>query len=122
MASGVLFGGPSPEHDVSILSGLQALRELARGESGVVGIYWAKSGSFYSVRSDVEAEAFLDGVPRGSSEITLRLGNEGGFYAKRRLDLDALILATHGGPGEDGTLQGALDLAGISRNSSQQSF
>lgn len=113
MTSGVLFGGPTPEHDISILSGLQALRELARSEPAVVGIYWTKSGSFYSVRGDVEAEAFLDGVPRGSSEITLRLGGDGGFYAKRRLDIDAVILATHGGPGEDGTLQGALDLAGI---------
>jgi D-alanine-D-alanine ligase len=113
VTSGVLFGGPTPEHDISILTGLQALRELARGESGVVGIYWTKSGSFYSVRSDVEADAFLDGVPRGSSEITLRLGGDGGFYAKRRLDVDIVILATHGGPGEDGTLQGALDLAGI---------
>ena len=38
----------------------------------------------------------------------------GGRLAReRKLDLDALILATHGGPGEDGTLQGALDLAGI---------
>ena len=74
MASGVLFGGPTPEHDISILTGLQALRELARSEPGVVGIYWTKSGAFYSVRPDVEAEAFLDGVPSGSSEITLRLG------------------------------------------------
>ncbi|MGH3732360.1 MAG: hypothetical protein ACRDVC_03155 [Acidimicrobiales bacterium] len=120
MTSGVLFGGPTPEHDISILTGLQVLRELARAESDVQGIYWTKSGSFYSVLNDVEAEAFLDGVPRGSSELTLRLGEGGGFYAsgsrlsrERRLDLDALILATHGGPGEDGTLQGALDLAGL---------
>ncbi len=120
MTSGVLFGGPTPEHDISILTGLQALRELARVEPDVAGIYWTKSGSFYLVPSDVEAEAFLDGVPRGSSEVSLRLGDAGGFYTggsrlgrERRLDVDALILATHGGPGEDGTLQGALDLAGL---------
>jgi D-alanine-D-alanine ligase len=120
VTSGVLFGGPTPEHDISILTGLQALRELARSESDVVGIYWTKSGTFYSVPSDAEAEAFLDGVPRGSSELTLRLGDAGGFYTsgsrlgrERRLDVDALILATHGGPGEDGTLQGSLDVAGL---------
>jgi D-alanine-D-alanine ligase len=120
VTSGVLFGGPAPEHDISILTGLQALRELARLESDAVGIYWTKAGSFYAVASDVEAQAFLDGVPKGSSELSLRLGDGGGFFSaggrlarERKLELDALILATHGGPGEDGTLQGALDLAGI---------
>ncbi len=120
MASGVLFGGPSPEHDISILTGLQALRELA-GIEEARGIYWTKTGAFHLVESTVEAEAFIDGVPKGSGEVTLRLGGEGGFYAAgsrlagpKRLDVDALILATHGGPGEDGTLQGALDLAGLS--------
>ena len=120
MSSGVLFGGPTPEHDISILTGLQALRELSRTESDVCGIYWTKTGSYFLVANDVEAEAFLDGVPKGSSEVTLRLGEDGGFYGgggrlgrERRLDVDALVLATHGGPGEDGTLQGALDLAGL---------
>ena len=120
MTSAVLFGGPTPEHDISILTGLQALRELAREERDTVGIYWTKSGTFFSIASDVEAEAFLDGVPKGSSELSLRLGEDGGFFAaggrlarERKLELDAIVLATHGGPGEDGTLQGALDLAGV---------
>jgi D-alanine-D-alanine ligase len=120
VTSGVLFGGPTPEHDISILTGLQALRELARSEGDPFGIYWTKSGSFFSIASDVEADAFLDGVPKGSGELALRLGDGGGFFStggrlakERKIELDALILATHGGPGEDGTLQSALDLAGI---------
>jgi len=50
----------------------------------------------------------------------LRVGEGGGFFVAgsklakdRRLDLDAIVLCTHGGPGEDGSLQGALDLAGV---------
>jgi D-alanine-D-alanine ligase len=120
VTSAVLFGGPTPEHDISILTGLQALRELSLGDASTRGIYWTKTGSFYSVSSDVEAGAFLDGVPKGASELTLRLGENGGFYASgarlgrdRPLDLEAIVLATHGAPGEDGTLQGALDLAGL---------
>jgi D-alanine-D-alanine ligase len=120
VASGVLFGGPSPEHDISILTGLQALRELSTTERDLRGIYWTKSGAYYLIDSAVEAEAFLEGVPKGASELSLRLGDEGGFFAAgsrrsgaKRVDVDALILATHGGPGEDGTLQGALDLAGV---------
>ena len=119
MTLGVLFGGPTPEHDISILTGLLALRELDRGERDVTGIYWTKTGAFYAVPNDVEAESFLDGLPKGASELTLRLGDQGGFYASARmgkdraLAIEALVLATHGGPGEDGTLQGALDLAGV---------
>jgi D-alanine-D-alanine ligase len=116
---GVLFGGPTPEHDISILTGLLALHELERTDADSVGIYWTKTGSFYRVANGVEAEAFLDGLPKGSSELSLRLGDGGGFFSSARVgkdravDLDAVVLATHGGPGEDGTLQAALDLAGV---------
>ena len=118
MSDAVLFGGPTPEHDISILTGLQALRERSRhGE--VVGIYWTKAGDFLRVDANVEAEAFLDGAPKGASELRLVAASGGGFFQSGRmgkdrpLDIDAVILATHGGPGEDGTLQAALDLAGV---------
>jgi D-alanine-D-alanine ligase len=116
---GVLFGGPSPEHDISILTGLLALHELERSKRDAVGIFWTKTGSFYDVPRGVEAEAFLEGLPKGSSELSLRIGDRGGFFATgrigkdRAIELDAVVLATHGGPGEDGTLQAALDLAGV---------
>jgi len=120
MNVGVLFGGPSPEHDISILTGLQALHELARRGHDVTGLYWTKTGAWYSVPTDTEAESFIDGLPKGAAPLSLRLGEEGGFFASagrlgrdRRLELDAVVLATHGGPGEDGTLQGALDLANV---------
>ncbi len=120
MTIGVLFGGPSPEHDISILTGLQALRELRRAGRDATGLYWTKTGDFVEVDGDVEAAAFVDGVPRSSTGLTLRLGEDGGFTAAagrlskaRVLALDVVVVATHGGPGEDGTLQAALDLAGI---------
>jgi D-alanine-D-alanine ligase len=115
----VLFGGPAPEHDVSILTGLQASRELAAAGRDVVAIYWTKAGAFVSVDPTLEAAAFLDGAPSRAEPLTLELGPDGGFSAlgrlgrSRRLELDAVVLCTHGGPGEDGTLQGALDLAGV---------
>jgi D-alanine-D-alanine ligase len=116
---GVLFGGPSPEHDISILTGLLALRELSTS-TDVRGIYWSKTGEFFAVDTTVEAASFLDGVPRGAASLALRLGADGGFFVtagrmgkERRLDLEGVVMATHGGPGEDGTIQSALDLAGL---------
>ena len=113
----VIFGGPSPEHDVSILTGLQAVRELT-SQGTVLAIYWTKRGEFVEVDPCLEASAFVNGTPSGASPLELRMGI--GFVAvgKRRskeqtLDINAAILCTHGGPGEDGSLQGALDLAGI---------
>ena len=113
---GVLFGGPSPEHDISILTGLLALRELERTRGDVAGLYWTKSGDFVLVPAGVEAESFADGVPANSQSLEMRRGEESGFFTvggrfgrEKKIDLDAVVVATHGGPGEDGTLQGLLD-------------
>lgn len=107
----VLFGGPSDEHDISILTGLQVARALP-GEPVV--LYWAKAGTWHRVEPDAEAADFVDGVPRRSRPIGFESVPGGGFVAKRKpLAFEVAVIACHGGPGEDGTLQGALDLARI---------
>jgi D-alanine-D-alanine ligase len=118
----VLFGGPSPEHDVSILTGLQATRALSSGRP-VTAIYWSKAGDFFQVDPALEAEAFVDGVPKGSEQLRLVAGaaKDGGFVPAKTgrlrrdapLDIDTVLNCCHGGPGEDGSLQAALDLAGL---------
>ncbi len=116
----VAFGGPSPEHDVSILTGLQAVRELAGRGRDVTALYWSKTGSWHRVPADLEAEDFVQGLPRSAEPLRLAVGEDGGFTASggrlgraRPLAVDVVLVACHGAPGEDGTLQGALDLAGI---------
>lgn len=117
----VLFGGPSPEHDISILTGLQAIRALVGDGRRVEAIYWSKAGEFWSVPVGLEAPAFAAGVPQGASPLVLAIGAHGGFVREARglrakrevLEIEACVNCCHGGPGEDGTLQGALDLAGV---------
>jgi D-alanine-D-alanine ligase len=117
----VIFGGPSPEHDVSILTGLQAAHTLAHGGAAVTAVYWAKNGDFVSVDPALEGEAFVDGVPKGAKELRLVASPGGGFFAtkggllgkERPIEVSAVVNCCHGGPGEDGTLQGAFDLAGV---------
>ena len=119
----VLFGGPSPEHDVSVLTGLQAVRGLAgvAGVDDVRPLYWSKAGDWFVVDGALEASAFAGGPPRGARRVELVLGSEGGFVERHgglrpraeRLAIDAALVCCHGGPGEDGALQGALDLAGV---------
>lgn len=106
----IIFGGPSPEHDISISTGLQAARTLRDVEA----IYWDKQGGWHRVDPLMEMADFADGVPRKARPLELVAAPGGGFVAKRRLlAVSVAVLCTHGGPGEDGTLQGALDLAGM---------
>ena len=119
----VIYGGPSPEHDVSILTGLQAVHALsgAAGIGAVHSLYWSKSGDWYEVQIGVEAADFVEGVPPNAVRLRLVSGPGGGFVRpgsglrakEHRLELEAVLICCHGGPGEDGSLQGALDLTGI---------
>jgi D-alanine-D-alanine ligase len=110
----VIFGGPSPEHDVSILTGLQAARCLRGARRDVVAFYWAKSGAWFGVAPDSEANDFLEGVPKKAKALALRLGQEAGFYdGRKRMEVEVVVNCCHGVPGEDGTLAGALDLIGV---------
>ena len=106
----VIFGGPSDEHDISILTGLQVLRALGDAH----GVFWSKTGEWYLVDVGMEAADFVDGVPRRSRELTFAAEPGQGLLLKRKpLSISAVFIACHGGPGEDGTLQGLLDLVGI---------
>lgn len=114
---GICFGGPSPEHDISILTGLQAVRALDETGRDPVALYWSPTGSWHEVDTGLEASAFADGVPRGSSEVEL-VGRPGvGFVRadrrRRPVPVDVIVNCCHGGPGEDGGLPAALDLAGV---------
>lgn len=121
----MIFGGPSPEHDVSILTGLQACRAMAApalGLAGLEAVYWTKAGRFVAVEPRLEASDFIDGEPKGARELRFVAQPGGGFLLgktgvlggrERRLDVDVLVNCCHGGPGEDGTLQAALDMAEI---------
>ena len=119
----VIYGGPSPEHDVSMLTGLQAVHALQRapGVSGVRSLYWSKSGDWYEVPAGDRSCRLPRrcSLERRASRIDQRTGRRlcrpgSGLRAREsRLEIDAAVICCHGGPGEDGSLQGALDLTGL---------
>ena len=132
---GVVFGGRSVEHDVSIITGLQACEALdARHEA--VPLYVDREGRWFtgpslrdvaSYRRDrLDAEPVAldlstgllrgDGAEAGEPRRRRRLRGGGGSPGPAPAPatrLDVVIPATHGTQGEDGALQGALELADI---------
>ena len=114
----VVFGGPSPEHEISILTGLQAERVLTGAGDEVVALYWAPSGEWFQVPAGSEAKDYLDGVPTGAKPVDLILSGDPGLYRRKRLGtdkiaVDAALLCLHGGVGEGGGAAAVFDLLGI---------
>jgi D-alanine-D-alanine ligase len=120
---GVAFGGRSVEHDVSIITGLQALGVLEERHSPTP-IYIARSGRWYTGEALRELSVYQqDGGDPDAEEVHFDLHNgrllralsPRSLLRSRRqassIELDAVVLATHGTQGEDGCLQGALELA-----------
>jgi len=103
----VVFGGPSPEHEISILTGLQAERVLLEGRRDVVALYHAPNGAWYQVPPRSEAADFLTGAPSGSKDVEIVLSGKPGIYVKKgmgrqALHIEAALLCFHGGLGEGG--------------------
>ncbi len=122
----VMFGGRSVEHDVSILTGLQCLEALDPVRFDGMPLYIDPKGrwwigdalrdrSFYPLTPAKETELTpvrLDLAPEDQPKL---LFDRKGLLGSRTEahDFDLIIPAIHGSNGEDGTLQGMLDFAGI---------
>ena len=113
---GVIFGGRSGEHEVSLVSATSIMGALSADRFEVVPIGISKEGRWYA------GDGVMDFLKRGESsgpvfEATLSADNEGGMLfcddGRANVRLDVVFPVLHGPYGEDGTVQGLLDLAGV---------
>ena len=110
---GVIFGGPSPEHDISILTGLQSVRILSK-KYEVLALYWSKDNKWYLVDNEYESVDFINNKKIYKNKLEIKFNEDPGFYQKRKkLDFHVIVNACHGGPGEDGSLQSLLNIFDI---------
>ncbi len=120
----VIYGGPSPEHDISILTGLQAAKILS-SKYEVLNIYWSRDNRWFLVDNDLESKDFIENKNIFKKEITIKYDSNPGFYIKKKkIEIDLIVNSCHGGPGEDGTLQSLfalleIDFTGSSLTTSQ---
>ena len=120
----VIYGGPSPEHDISILTGLQAAKILS-SKYEVFNIYWSRDNRWFLVDNDLESKDFIENKNIFKKEIAIKYDSNPGFYIKKKkIEIDLIVNSCHGGPGEDGTLQSLfalleIDFTGPSLTTSQ---
>ena len=118
----VCFGGPSVEHDVSIISAQQLIAALSERHDPVP-VYVARDGRWWTGDALRDVGAFGgDGPPRGAEPCELRLGRREAalaipassrFKGEQEVPVDVVVCAIHGTGGEDGSLLGALAHTGL---------
>ena len=116
----VLFGGCSPEYSVSLQSAAAVLQNMdsSKYEAVMVGIsktgdWFYYTGPIENIKNDtwLDAETCVSAVvlPNRSEPALLVFGQG----AMQKIRLDAAFPVLHGQNGEDGTVQGLFELAGI---------
>src|SRR5689334_4460141 len=114
---GILFGGRSGEHEVSLASAASVIRGLDPDKYEAVPIGISKEGHWLI---GSEAQKMLPDVLKAGQRVVMAadptdaalipLDRSGGTGRQR---LDVVFPVMHGTYGEDGTIQGLLDLAGL---------
>lgn len=122
LSIGVIFGGRSVEHDVSVVTAHQVMAVLG-DDHDIVPIYISREGRWYTgaglndldvyknqIWSTAGEEAF---IPPSAGYGGLLAPASSRFGKTRRIPLDVVVPSIHGTFGEDGTIQGLLELADI---------
>jgi D-alanine-D-alanine ligase len=121
----VFLGGRSPEHDVSVVTGLQALKAIDQERFVAFPVYVGPRGEWLVGDALSERRNYLPDARTRSelAEVTLSLGAPGrgvlapkrsGLFQRRAaLEFDVALLAFHGLGGEDGQMQGLFETANL---------
>ncbi len=116
------FGGVSPEHEVSVITAIQAVSALRETGLDVVPLYVSKSGKWYTGSDFLNLENYQNlpallrkGIPctfsfeESGKTILLETGAKGLFSKPRTWAFDVVLAAFHGSEGENGAFQGLCE-------------
>jgi len=118
---GVIFGGESVEHEVSIISAIQAMNKIDSGKYDIIPIYITKDRQWYTgeMLKEIETYSDLSLIKKYAKNVVLYekdgrfiLQNKKGFKGIIK-ELDIAFPIVHGTNVEDGVLQGYLQSVGI---------
>lgn len=119
---GVIFGGESVEHEVSIISAIQAMNKMDEEKYEIIPIYITKDREWYTgdMLKDIDVYQDLSLIKKYSDNVVLYYKNGSYVLQKKRglfktvvKELDIAFPIVHGTNVEDGVLQGYLQTIGI---------
>lgn len=121
---GVIFGGISVEHEVSVITGMQVVENLDKSKYEAVPIFINKEGKWLTGEELFDFDNFKNDNLENLKEVIVTSKfndkklyshpNTIGFLRKKiEIELDVVFIALHGTYGEDGTIQGVFDTLNI---------
>lgn len=122
---GVFFGGISVEHEVSVISAVQAMESMDEDRYEIVPIYISKERKWYTgdILRDIEAYKDMPKLLNEAQQVLITYGEEDNvvlqkkpapkFGKKEVAAIDVAFPIVHGTFGEDGALQGLFELYGL---------
>ncbi len=125
IAVAVVYGGRSVEHEVSIISALQAINALDKEKYQVIPLYISKKGAFYTgdvllglnnyrdINKLLSAAQPVYLSPNYGENKIFAVEKPGMFKKPFEQKIDVVLPVIHGTHGEDGCLQGLLELSGL---------
>lgn len=122
----VFYGGRSVEHEISVISALQAINAFNSDKYNIIPIYISKQGRWYTGAELLEIRNYRDmkSLTERSTEVFMRpeFGDYNLYKAKSGLfsakspvvaEIHVVVPVLHGTNGEDGIFEGLLDTIGI---------
>lgn len=118
---GVIFGGESVEHEVSVISAMQAMNKIDQEKYEVVPIYITKDREWYTgaMLKDIEVYQDMNLIKKYGKNVVLYYKNGSyvlqskGLFKNVVKEIDIAFPIVHGTNVEDGVLQGYLQSVGI---------
>ena len=118
---GVIFGGETVEHEVSIISAIQAMNKMDEEKYEIVPIYITKDREWYTgdMLKDIDVYQDLNLIKKYSKNVVLYFKNGSyvlqskGLFKNVVKEIDIAFPIVHGTNVEDGVLQGYLQTIGI---------
>lgn len=118
---GVIFGGESVEHEVSIISAIQAMNKMDQEKYEIVPIYITKNREWYTGDMLRDIETYQDNslIKKYAKNVVLYFKKgrfvlqTKGFFKRIVKEIDLAFPIVHGTNVEDGILQGYLQSIGI---------
>jgi len=120
----VFFGGPSVEHEVSVITAMQAIQALNKDRYQVIPVYTAKNGDLYTGDHLSDLESYRN-IPEALSkaqkvvlqkegnEVQLVLAKQKRFGSSVVSGVDVALPIYHGTGGEDGVMQAHFERLGL---------